>query len=321
MSTLWDRLLADRAVRRHLDTTVLRPGSSPVVVLDGTNVGEWFYGGTSQEEWWYDQHFPNVAPPWPAFFVECRRPHQLLTERTDVGELGPEILPYAWGMLVTSERLDTGFWTVCTELFVQSAKHQPASGPWAMQVGQIDPEGLFTIPDDNLIATAQRAAIRSGIDPTIAIAAQDERRRGPIGLTSFNADLPDDIVGPLVQALSALHLPLWLAVCFTHFRNVPTQRVKPSAALSRKWAKRHGAPLSAYTVCDIRPAAAIVDATEAAHHGTNRGGALHIVRGHFKHYDADAPLFGRHTGTWWWADRLAGQAQPGRTIRKDYRST
>jgi hypothetical protein len=45
--------------------------------------------------------------------------------------------------------------------------------------------------------------------------------------------------------------------------------------------------------------------------------ALHICRGHFKSYTEDAPLFGKHTGTYWWADRVRGDRSRGR-VEKDY---
>jgi hypothetical protein len=41
------------------------------------------------------------------------------------------------------------------------------------------------------------------------------------------------------------------------------------------------------------------------------------VRGHFKHYTAEAPLFGRMTGTWWWSPTLKGDAAHG-VVEKEY---
>src|SRR5262249_41550931 len=46
--------------------------------------------------------------------------------------------------------------------------------------------------------------------------------------------------------------------------------------------------------------------------------ALHICRGHFKTFAEEAPLFGKHTGTYWWADYVRGDAQQG-IVTKDYR--
>lgn len=38
---------------------------------------------------------------------------------------------------------------------------------------------------------------------------------------------------------------------------------------------------------------------------------LHLVRGHFKTYTADAPLFGKTTGTYWWSHFVAGNPSRG----------
>lgn len=46
--------------------------------------------------------------------------------------------------------------------------------------------------------------------------------------------------------------------------------------------------------------------------------AIHWVRGHFKQYTAERPLFGRFTGLYWWQPHLAGKAKD-RVVVKDYR--
>ncbi len=45
--------------------------------------------------------------------------------------------------------------------------------------------------------------------------------------------------------------------------------------------------------------------------------AIHWVRGHFKQYTPQRPLFGRFTGMYWWQSHLAGRAL--RVVEKDYR--
>ncbi|WP_216917159.1 hypothetical protein [Nocardia noduli] len=39
---------------------------------------------------------------------------------------------------------------------------------------------------------------------------------------------------------------------------------------------------------------------------------LHLVRGHFKTYTAEAPLLGRHVGTYWWHPTVRGLQENGR---------
>jgi hypothetical protein len=45
---------------------------------------------------------------------------------------------------------------------------------------------------------------------------------------------------------------------------------------------------------------------------------LHLVRGHFKHYSDEAPLFGKYTGWWWWTPQLRGSVHHG-IVDKNYR--
>lgn len=46
----------------------------------------------------------------------------------------------------------------------------------------------------------------------------------------------------------------------------------------------------------------------------------HLVRGHFKHYTDDAPLFGRYTGTWFWGAQYRGDSEIG-VVNKSYEVT
>jgi len=60
--------------------------------------------------------------------------------------------------------------------------------------------------------------------------------------------------------------------------------------------------------------------TVKASGGSGAGDRLtraHLVRGHFKTFSAEAPLFGRHTGRFWWPASVRGNAERGSVI-KDY---
>ena len=46
---------------------------------------------------------------------------------------------------------------------------------------------------------------------------------------------------------------------------------------------------------------------------------LFLVRGHYQTYTAEAPLFGKHVGRWWWAPQTRGDADNG-IVLKSYRS-
>jgi hypothetical protein len=44
---------------------------------------------------------------------------------------------------------------------------------------------------------------------------------------------------------------------------------------------------------------------------------IHLCRGHPKEYTAEAPLFGKYVGLWWWQPQLRGQNKEG-IVLKDY---
>jgi hypothetical protein len=44
---------------------------------------------------------------------------------------------------------------------------------------------------------------------------------------------------------------------------------------------------------------------------------IHLCRGHFKVYTAENPLFGKHTGLYWWQPHVRGQNKDG-IVMKDY---
>lgn len=51
---------------------------------------------------------------------------------------------------------------------------------------------------------------------------------------------------------------------------------------------------------------------------THRAAAIHRVRGHFKTFTADAPLMGKHVGTYWWGWQIRGNKDSGMVV-SDYK--
>lgn len=111
--------------------------------------------------------------------------------------------------------------------------------------------------------------------------------------------------------------PTLLATSFMHCKNVERRPVDQPAKLSKKWAKKHGRPLVRYHVLDIDPMRKVLD-TEGGAGENGLKKALHICRGHFATYTEDAPLFGRHVGTFWKPQHVRGSAKNGAVV-KDYR--
>lgn len=90
--------LTKNDIARLRDTMCEALASVPIVVID--NVCEYLYAGTSQEEWLITRDFPTIAPPFPRFWMEMRRPSKIVSEVHGERRVSDHEMGYAWGFLV-----------------------------------------------------------------------------------------------------------------------------------------------------------------------------------------------------------------------------
>jgi hypothetical protein len=182
-------------------------------------------------------------------------------------------------------------WIVNATIYVEWRKNDPV-GPVATFVLPLNAEGrLHEIDTEGRGAIFGRAVEIPGVPEDAIYEAS----------MAFN--------DPLVAGL--------LAISFMHCKNVDVREERPDKAVTRRRERRHGIPLTRYYVLDIAPMTTVL-ATEGDAATTGLRNALHICRGHFKTFSPEAPLFGRLTGTYWWAAQVRGDASQG-TVEKDYR--
>lgn len=103
--------------------------------------------------------------------------------------------------------------------------------------------------------------------------------------------------------------------------NICTERVVPSAKMNKARTKKRREPFHEYRVLKLNPGLKQAKHSDVPHPwGENVPGMLtaaHLCRGHFKTYTADAPLFGKHVGTFWWGPQMRGDLSAG-VVEKDY---
>ena len=227
----------------------------------------------------------SVAPPFDSFFVEIQgveNPHGF----------------NAWGLLISqvlreSSGADSDIgWHIFIELIVEPDKNKPV-GPAVRYIFGLDREGrLWENPDE------------------------PGKLVGGSFLPRMSEEIENEIQGEFGDLLiHYVHSGL-MAVSFMHCRNVSSRTVGAEEKRSRSWEKKRGQPLTSYEVLEIDPMREVLESEgQATEKGL--GHALHICRGHFKTFTEEAPLFGRVTGTFWWADQVRGKAEHGR-IEKDY---
>ena len=284
-------------IRRATAALLNHPG---VIVVDGTNVAEWFYNGNDQEFWNYRTDFPNLAPPWRAFWIECRRPV------TD-GEL-----PDRWGVMFSATRQDDGGWVLHATGYMQVGGL--ITGPLFDLIAEIDDEGKWV---DHIETLGQVDVVKPTGDGGWLLEDGTLRTRwGIVVPTPADSDPESETIKSYIHAVNSLLLAPLMTISFAHCRNVEHTTVQPPKKLSKAHERRHGTPLVRHRVLQIGGQSRRVDA-QAQSSGVGRIEALHIVKGHFKHYTEEAPLMGRHVGTYWWADHVRGDAAAGEVV-KDY---
>ena len=246
-----------------------------------------------------------VAPPFDRMFVEFQNRRSKLSGARSWGVLisikePVEFEAEADRVAVTSGAGEEEFslrggplWILGASLIAEWQKGKPV-GPIARWLVRVDPSGR--VMPEGLI---------NGLPPLFAFPLQLS------GLDDAAAYSFTNALGPSFLA------PALFAISLMHCKNVRLHSVDPPERVSAKHERKTGRPLTRYHVLNIEPMRRILDREgEAQTRGLRH--ALHICRGHFKTFTEDAPLFGRHTGTYWWPAQLRGSSSEG-VVEKDYR--
>ena len=91
-------------------------------------------------------------------------------------------------------------------------------------------------------------------------------------------------------------------------KNVIRSSVVPDRRQQRSRARSGKLPLFNFSTLKVKPMG-------GNHRDGNQTGEIHWVKGHFKEYTKERPLFGKIAGLFWWETHLAGarrqiEAQP-----------
>ena len=125
---------------------------------------------------------------------------------------------------------------------------------------------------------------------------------------------------PLTRALlrtGVTFLPFALKAISALHQNTVVEHVTPTRQRQRHHKRKHGSVLADYYLLKVRPVRATQDIDQVGQplHSSRRR-REHIVRGHFRYYSPEAPLFGRYSGMVWIPAHTRGESSLGR-IRKD----
>lgn len=252
-------------------------------VLEGIDRGE--------DREWTAKDFPNIAPPFPRFFIEARSTFKDAEYMAgvlfiDVSETMPPDKPFKAVAPPEGSR-----WRLLAQGFSSIERHIFAYPGFATL--HIGAQGQLL---DNL------KAVSTWVDPDHA----EWLKANPIEQWMKNIMPLHDFMNTLPFAFTSLAL--------MHCKNIEWVEEKPSRQVRRQFERMYKTPMNSHYVLKLKPRG---DGRESG--GDHAVGLMreHIRRGHFKTYTDAAPLLGKFTGTWWWESSVVGDKAKGE-IKKDY---
>lgn len=281
-------------------------GTVPTVIADEVSA---LYWGSEQMVWDIAEDFPNVAPPFPDFFIEWNCPQRaVLTEGVCTRDESPwDFAGVRWQTFPKDSSIAGRFFgdlktcvpaedtaTETWRRFWDDAKWIATVFPWMSfkQYKTLCLPLFFALAiDENGKCVAH-----------YAIPEQGQAGKAYYDAVSCGANIWGE-----------LHVAL-LTASFMNCRNV--QLADSPSEMSDKWHRRTKVPKVTFKTLQIAPMRKVLR-DEGGSDTTGLRKALHICRGHFATYTEDRPLFGHFVGTVWKEAHVRGNAKEGVVI-KDY---
>jgi len=289
-----------------------------LVPCDVTPVAKWFYSSNPQEEWHHRDDFPRIAPPWPTSWIEFYTPRSVNSQgqihyNAFSGVKRQGVFVWAAEMEEDSGGVIHPFLQLLmakSEIDRSPPKKAlaPPEARWAVTWGVHLDTGnhvhkigdVLDFLDDSgrLCSSGKRTAIPAG-------ELAKNMHRGKV-----DEELASDI---LVSAL----LPIEFSLSLAHCNNVELHEDTVPDPVQKKRRKSGKNPGKTFKCLDIDPMKK-QSRRESEEGESDVERALHICRGHFKTYTEENPLFGQHTGTYWWPMHVRGNEDVGE-VEKSYR--
>jgi hypothetical protein len=271
----------------------------PVVVI-GDEIAQMVLDGMEPEH-------PVCAPPWDDFIIEMNPspwnfsfgPEHALEQATAV------LLSFS---VMTAQTIDGMFNRLSRRGLIE--QEMATEGEQLMR--DIRDSGGW------VLAVEMFADLPSGVMPcfwTAVLVNPDGTLSEPYQkvldlISNRIVDEPDDPANAVLDSWLDTAL---MVVSMVNCSNVGLDDETPSYPRpARRRLARKGKPLVTFKRLHIKPYKSHAPSGE---HGEG-GVAVHIVRGHFKTYTEERPLFGKRTGTYWWQPMLRGTEN--RFVLKDY---
>lgn len=243
------------------------------------------YWSSEQDYWHLDRDFGPLLAPFPFMWVEGRVPTRIHAD---------------------------GVWTHRAPIAPMSGAVIVAAAP------DVVPSTFWGGPQLATPETIQRVVIQphlatDGLRPVylpvrFAIDVDDEgRATSDVMVEVMGKDSFNDVFARAAQG--EVFNPVLFALSLMNCRNIKIEDVEPRPAPRRS--RRAKMPLIRYSRIVLPRHTQHMRAALSA---AGPRAPLHLVRGHFKTYSNDAPLLGKHVGTWWWGWQARGHKDKGLVI-------
>ena len=266
-------------------------------LIDATPVSDYLFTGTDQEEWKINKDFPNIAPPYPQFFLEFRAPDKIVSKKSGTTEW-ENMRPSSWGILCRGvEIAKITPWSRMWEDFT----HLGARWALSLQLFYRYMMDEFVVCEGPIWETQILAGehgepiLREGTDDVLMIGFPSSKQRNQFIKMQAHASGQDaqSLAREHYNALSPYFNTAFLTLSFLHCKNVVVRtREDTSTKLL-------------YHDIDILPMRKIL---QSEGHSDELGteSSISICRGHFKHYENGRGLFGKHKGALWFPMQARG---------------
>lgn len=284
-----------------------------VAPVDITETARWFFEEDDTDYHDYREDFPCVVSPWPAAWFEFPAP-EWSNQGGQLVKL-PTLPGLRYGFFVEVQELPEEARADALRQDMLLAAEERAGRIYTAPEIRAQRQEMIAhyLANDILPRWVQRVGFCIGDDDRFEVIAAPQFYLDGAGrilsrlavLTGASPDSSLDI--GMVQ-------PVFFALSLLHCRNVTTEDQPPTPAKVAKKRRERG-------IRDVQFKTLVIKPLRRQLHAEGKGAgpqqALHFVRAHFKEYTADAPLFGKHVGRYFWGMHAAGRTQQG-VVVKDY---
>lgn len=292
------------------DTTEAQRLSDKIVPVDVTAATNWFYKAKSKVDWRLADDFPCMAPPWPDTWMEYSFPREV----NELGEMKTVDHPPStrWGMYFKAvdlhdadQDLEEIVWSINlnSELFLQ--EYEDSRWFCYQEISYSTRNRHHHYGAVSLLLDEVGQIVTDFRGKPVAEVAATEWLLGYLNEKKARVN---------IQRASQ---PFYFATSLLHCNNVDTYNDEVPDAVRKKRRKTGKNPGKTFKCLDVDPMKN-QSKRESGEGESDAERALHICRGHFKTYTEDNPLFGQHTGTYWWPMHVRGSKEQGE-VEKSYR--